>query len=234
MSHLNINSHSDNNFCFNFEKSQLYFDLLQKYQNVVGEWGDFWVKWDTVPRELFQGQYNRISYISFYYLEYLQVNNPSKIADIGCGNNWFKNYIPNIIGYDNFHHKADYKESFDEQFISNHYEEFEAAFAINSLHFIPINQLKDLLIKFQSILKPGGRGYIALNTQRMLEATSLDLAFKTIGFFKNHREHYNLKKLQEYLYVQLKDIPFKIIVLEFVNIYDEWMDGNLRIVFEKQ
>ena len=227
----NINPHTDHNFCERFEKSNLYTKLVEEYGDVVGEWGDFWVKWDTVPRELFQGVYKRVSYISFYYLEYLTAINPSVIADIGCGHNWFKRYIPNIVGYDNFHKNADVKENFDEAFIEKHRGEFEAAFSINALHFISLDELSATLLKFREILKPGGRAYLTFNSKRMIEGSPLNLLYKVTGTTSLHE--YEVGKVNTYLYNQLISTNLKFLVLEFNDIRDEWMDGNCRIVFEK-
>lgn len=227
----NINPHTAHNFCERFEKSNLYTKLVEEYGDVVGEWGDFWVKWDTVPRELFQGTYKRVSYISFYYLEYLTAINPSVIADIGCGHNWFKRYIPNIVGYDNFHKNADVQENFDDAFIEKHQNEFDAAFSINALHFIPLDQLSTTLLKFREILKPGGRAYLTFNSKRMIECTPLNLVYKVTG--RTALSGYNVNQVNEYLYQQILTSSIDPIVLEFNDIQDEWMDGNCRIVFEK-
>lgn len=227
----NINAHADHNFCERFEKSDLYTQLVDEYGDVVGEWGDFWVKWDTVPRELFQGTYKRVSYIAFYYLEYLLKTKPKVIADIGCGHNWFKRYIPNIVGYDNFHKNADIQENFDEAFIEKHRGEFEAAFSINALHFINLDQVSETILKFKEILKPGGRGFLTFNSKRMIEQSPMNLIYKVTG--KTTMNAYDVYKVHEYLYQQIMQSDINPIVLEFNNIQDEWMDGNCRIVFEK-
>jgi len=227
----NINAHADHNFCERFEKSDLYTQLVEEYGDVVGEWGDFWVKWDTVPRELFQGTYKRVSYIAFYYIEYLLKTNPTVIADIGCGHNWFKRYIPNVVGYDNFHKNADVHENFNEAFIEKHRGEFEAAFSINALHFINLDQLGNLLTSFREILKPGGYAFLTFNSKRMVEQSPLNLVYKVTGSTNLHE--YPVDKVHEFLYQQIMSTDIDPIVLEFNNVRDEWMDGNCRIVFKK-
>ena len=227
----NINPHAEHGFCERFEKSDLYTQLVDEYGDVVGEWGDFWVKWDTVPRELFQGTYKRVSYIAFYYIEYLLKTNPKVIADIGCGHNWFKRYIPNVVGYDNFHKNADVQENFDANFINNHYEEFEAAFSINALHFISIDNLGNMLLDFAKIIKPGGRAFLTFNSKRMVEQTPINVLYKVTGMHKGIE--YPVDKVHEFLYQQVIGTGLNLKILEFNDVKDEWMDGNCRVVFEK-
>jgi SAM-dependent methyltransferase len=52
---------------------------------------------------------------SFYYLEYLKELQAEKIVDIGCGMNFFKDIVPNVIGIDT-DEKADINDLFDAQF----------------------------------------------------------------------------------------------------------------------
>ena len=75
-----------------------------------------------------------------YYLGFLIEKNPQVIADVGCGENIFKKYLPNIIGFDQSS-AADVQEWFDDEFVSKHTDEFECAFAINSLHYISFYSL---------------------------------------------------------------------------------------------
>jgi hypothetical protein len=81
---------------------------------------------------------------SFYYLEPLLESNPQSIVDVGCGFNFFKLLIPNLIGLDATD-QADIDRYFDQEWADANLEKFDAAFSINALHFHPLENLVEFL-----------------------------------------------------------------------------------------
>jgi len=161
-----------------FENTDIFKKIKVKYPQCYPEYFDFLLETDgslvddggkKAPRQNFHEQ-GVFFTSSFFYLQLLFEKNPLLIADVGCGLNFFREYYPNIIGYD-FTEYADYYERLDDNFVVDHYKEFDAAFAINSLHFVPIHKFSSRINDFCKILKSQGRGYITFNAMRMLEKT---------------------------------------------------------------
>ena len=108
----------------------------------------------------------------FFYILKLLEKNPKVLADIGCGTNFFKKFIPEIHGMDPVNHpNVDQIDYFDENFSIGHTNKFDCAMTINSLHFISLKDISKQLKSFSNIIKPGGRGFVTLNTKRMIEHT---------------------------------------------------------------
>jgi len=167
---------------------------------------------------------------SFYYLNYLVEISPTVIADVGCGMNFFKDIIPGIVGIDGNDSYADIKEFFNENFSVRHTNYFDCAFSIDALHFISISSFYDRIIQFANIIKPGGRGYIAMNIARLIDRTSDS---KKIEIFNTTTP--TPTQLATYIDQQIKKLPYQLLVVNnlILDCYDEFMDGNIRIVFEK-
>jgi len=166
------------------------------------------------------------SMIPFYYLLPLLEKTPNSIYDLGCGANLFKKYIPNIIGID----RSDYQDSNPDiedqvtpKFINDHQNCFESVFSINALHFRPLSEIRLVYEEFISMVAPGGRGFLSVNIKRMLE---LEVGFKKF----NHRPDI----LDQYVRKQLDNLPCTYLIFD-VNLQplDEWLDGNIRLVFER-
>ena len=169
-------------------------------------------------------------YSACYYLEFLIEKNPQVIADVGCGENLFKKYLPNIVGFDKTPW-ADVQEWFDDDFVLNHTDEFDCAFAINALHFISLVEVKNQINKFGKILKKGGRGFVTLNLKRLLENTEPHEYHKLFDLNKK----LTLDDYRNYLTKELTSTDYKILVLDLVFdevLIDDWFNGNIRIVFE--
>jgi hypothetical protein len=167
---------------------------------------------------------------SFYYLNYLVENQPTVIADIGCGVNFFKDIIPGIVGIDGHGKFADIIDFFDEDFSHGHTDYFDCAFSIDALHFISICKFYDRIMQFANIIKPGGRGYIAMNVARLMNDTS---TVEKIELFNTLDP--TPAQLATYIDQQLKKLTLRLLVVDnlILDCYDEYMDGNIRIVFEK-
>lgn len=181
-------------------------------------------------REYFMDQ-GRITLSSLYMIDYIVKNTKEyPLIDIGCGMNLFKNIYP-IIGLDK-DPRADIQGLFDEKFMKDHWEKFPAAIAINSLHFIPLNQISYRIKQFSNIIQPKGLGYITLNIQRLIDKTNqVDPEYiisKKLDCELNLRKYvfskvYSLYDTLELLYYE--DTIDKIA--------DDFMDGNIKIIFKK-
>jgi hypothetical protein len=76
----------------------------------------------------------------FYYINRLYDNNPSSVIDVGCGECTWKRWFPNIIGFDpriNEFSQQDFIASFNADFSREHTKSYQCGMALNSLHFIP-------------------------------------------------------------------------------------------------
>ena len=182
-------------------------------------------------REMYMHQ-GRLTLSSFYMVDYLVKNTKEyPIIDIGCGMNLFKSVYP-IIGLDN-DPRADIQGLFDEKFMKDHWEEFPAAIAINSLHFISLNQIQYRIKQFSNIIQPNGLGYITMNTQRLIDRTNqVDPQFiisKKLDCILN---------LRKYVFGKVYSICDTLELLYYEDtvdeIADDYMDGNIKIIFRKK
>jgi hypothetical protein len=193
---------------------------------------------NITPRE-YAGTFKEtfFSMVPFYYLKELFQKNPDQIYDLGCGWNIFKKYIPNIIGVspkrkskrpEHFacaiDHMADVHGFIDKYYIATHQKFFESVFSINALHFClgGLADFEKIVTDFASMIKPGGRGFLALNLARLIDFTSDDF----LKSLDNNYDHYVRTILQKI------NLNYIILDVNFDNM-DSWMDGNIRIVFEK-
>ena len=177
---------------------------------------DFWIS----PRE----NLSTIYVVPFFYVLKLLEKNPEKIADIGCGMNFFKYFIPEIIGIDPTDHpKVDIVDYFDDVYSKGHTDSFDCAMAINAIHFISLKDINKQLKSFSNIIKPGGRGFVTFNVERMIERT-------------DEKDMIPDAHLSSYIKQQVDQ------ALPNVLLYDSYIDntdsdilnGNIRIVFEKE
>lgn len=179
----------------------------------------------------------KFSMVPLWYLNFLAVAAPTKIVDIGCGGNLFKPLIKKIYNIDCHgidptpeNDAADEFDLFDSDFSQGHDGAYQSAFSINALHFVPLNQLLSRVNEFYKIIAKGGRGFLALNSARMLERTDSQWVLDT---FKTADPA--PVQLQEYVLKQLNTLGIDFIVLDVLIIENpnEGMDGNIRMVFKK-
>lgn len=165
-----------------------------------------------------------ISATSFFYIQKVLETSPDVIADIGCGKNFFKHFIPNIHGIDPFYKEyADEVNFFDEDFSRGHQEQYDAAIAINSLHFTSIKNFRSVLTNFANIIKPGGRGYITFNVDMLLSNTS-------------DEDLIEQENLSAFFKKEVDNTFDKILIYDdyTANTINESLDGSIRLVFEKE
>lgn len=157
-------------------------------------------------------------YSHFIYLNSIINKSHSKIADIGCGINFLKNYFPNVIGYDrenctdpDGNYYADVVEEFDDKFIENHVNEFDVAVAINSLHFISLRDFAERINDFGKVIKPRGYGFITFNVQRMIRRTSQEVL----------QEFNTTKDFYDYFNQEMEKINYEVIAYDNLLLYNK-------------
>jgi SAM-dependent methyltransferase len=97
--------------------------------------------------------------------------NPKIILDVGCGDNFLKKYIPQIVGMDPMREAADIHEYFDDDFVSRHIGEYDCAMAVQSIHQVSLLKFVDQINQFGKIIKPGGRGFFSTSLGRLVSRT---------------------------------------------------------------
>lgn len=212
--------------------SYIFLDFKKFYTDVYNPWRQ------GTPR--LGAILSTLPCASFYYLNFLLELNPEKIVDLGCGINFFKGIIPNIHGVDPVRiankgyefdfFGADEIDHFDSEYIKNRQNCFESIFSIDALHFVPINTLSSRIREFVSIIRPGGRGYLSLNAAMLIENTpesNLVELFGTVTPSPEQVENYVTDEIQHL------DINFLVIDLCIVEKFQEFIDGNIRLVIQK-
>lgn len=181
----------------------------------------------TNPRSMML--YSLLGASVFYYFDVLLHNNPKKIMDIGCGENYFKDMIPNVYGVDINPTYADECAMFNDEYAKSHYQEFECAYSINAIHSVSLVVFKKQVDLFASMIKPGGRGMVMMNAARMLDNTSEQELLDLFGTGSP-----SPKQIESYLDEEIKKLSLNLLVAENFSgdLFDEYMDGNVRLVFE--
>lgn len=191
--------------------------------------GKFFTGHLLTPREYYY--HPRLTVCSLYYINFLAELEPDQIIDIGCGMNNWKDFYPNIYGIDSEHPAADRIEKFDHDFSLRNTESHQCAFTIGGLVFNSFATIKDQMLDFINIIKPGGRGYMSFNVGRMLaHFTSKEDFVKILG-----KDSPTTLEISEYCDKIISELPVTLLVVDnlILERYNEFMDGNLRIVFEK-
>lgn len=180
------------------------------------------------PRQL--AMLSIIPCASFYYLNYLTEINPDRIIDIGCGMNFFKDIIPGVFGIDKDGSEIDSEGVFDDNFSAKFENQFASAFSIDALHFIPITEFYNQVMRFVNVIQPGGRGYIALNSARMIDMSSIETLLETFNTREPTKE-----QITSYIDKEIRRLSINWLVVDnlIIDAPDEFLDGNIRLVFKK-
>lgn len=234
----NLNSYNELKFKEEFIRTDLYRKVTEGADDV------FWHKmydeclpWHelSVPTPRYVWYHRLVSVTPFYYLKFLTDANPKYIHDLGCGMNFFKKFIPNVIGIGaepvgSKYYFADEYGEFNDEYVANHQNHFESLFSINSIHFAPITKLREIVEQFISMVKPGGRGFLTMNVARMLACHSSDELESMFGLSYPRPD-----QMDRYVREELADLPCKILCFDVDMSYmNEYMLGNIRIVFERE
>lgn len=120
------------------EKTEQYYDLMF----------DTMLPWVLSPRYIFEHGIKIGMRDIFYYIDLLYENHPASVIDVGCGECVWKNWFPNITGFDpntNPYSQQDFIDFFDGDFSRANAGKFDCGIGINSLHFIPWQQISEQL-----------------------------------------------------------------------------------------
>jgi hypothetical protein len=224
----NLNEYNQEYFEENFSGSAIASQVRKDFDKLFWDKHvDFMSQFPTQREQLGSRSF---SMVSFYYIQYLLEKNPSQIIDMGCGWNVFKRYVPSIIGVSPDECFGDETDYFDDDYVANHKDCYESAMAICSLNYTPLTKIKKTVEDFISIVKPGGRGFIALDISPMLASTDpsqLDNVFGT--------ENPTVHEIDDYVRKQLSNLPCNYLVFDIdsAEIRDD-IDGQVRIVFERE
>lgn len=185
-----------------------------------------WDKEVTIATPRAHIYYSTLPAVTFYYLEKLLELDVNYLVDIGCGENIFNGLLPvRVHGIDPTNGpRVDEVDFFDEHFSAGHKDTYNAVFAINSLHFIPLDKFEQRIYEFANTVAPGGRGYITFNIARMLgQSKDIDTTDAILYCDKIIRNlNLNLLVVDQYY----KDNR------QF-NWIDNGMDGSIRLLFQK-
>lgn len=178
---------------------------------------------------------NKFSMVSLYYLKFLVDANPKLIIDIGCGGNLFKPvlnklYGISVHGIDPINEHADEQGYFDINFSKAHTDQYASVFSICALHFCTLKDLTNVVSYFYNTIAVGGRGYLSLNAARMLDKSDSNWLCNEFG-----SKMPKATQLENWINEQLLSLKIKYTLIDlFVDQQlDEYVDGNIRILFEK-
>jgi hypothetical protein len=238
----NLNPFTEN-YIEKFKTTSIYQQLVEEY-DIISCTNNIRPIFNSnelpTPREMFGNSNCRptiFSIVPFYFLDFLLEKSESTIYDIGCGWNIFKKYVPQIIGigsedpkirsfHGDIHGRLDLtgKLITKDNIISG---QVNSAFSINAIHFYPIEKIFERFMQFTNTISNGGRGFVTFNIKRMIETSSLMNALPEMDIYK----------LDQYIRLEFAKIPTNIEILVFdLDIFtelDNFIDGNLRIVFAK-
>ena len=228
----NLNDYKSKQFYESFKDSDITLKVTEDFDCLL--WDKHFVQdadHNITPREYHGNRSSmrktKFSMVPFYYLLPLLENNSAQIYDLGCGWNIFKKYIPAIIGVGAEDSKSCYfygdkSDLVDDNYIKNHCSYFESVFSINALHFSPIENIRQRVLDFSSMVKTNGKGFIALNSARMIEQSADDR-------FKN-----GTINIDRFVRQELDNMPFQYLIFDVdFTVMDEYMNGNIRLVFKK-
>jgi len=243
----NLNRYNPEQFKKQFESTDICRNVAKDYDNL---WWEPPIKFLSrlTPRQIVSTNIMGFSMMPFYYLQPLLEKDPTSIYDLGCGANLFKKYIPNIIGVDklvdyHFFDKSnsltcpDIEDRVDPEYVKTHQNHFESVFSINSLHFRPLSELRLIYEEFISMVKPGGRGFLSVNLQRMIDAEQNflpEIKNESLMIQNHQRFITHLAPYEWYVRTQLDNLPCEYLIFDVnLDVVDEWLDGNIRLVFER-
>ena len=244
----NVNDYNQEKFKADFSQTDICKKIIE--ENDILVWHKSYTTWLNAPSKDITIRKKARSKIvpmsSFYYLQYLLEKDPKMIIDLGCGDNFFKLYIPQVYGIDGMPPNNKWFEADAHQLINDYWMEskkdtYESLMTINAIHFRPIEALRDAIILTINMVKAGGRGYMAFNVARLLEKCSIErftwLNDKNrTNKSSDHMPGYyeRVLEVEDYIRKQLYNLPANILVFDLDLTYvEDAMDGNLRIVFER-
>jgi hypothetical protein len=199
----------------NFKKTDLFKNEIQSKFHIhdfsVDVWNVFLSRtylWEKV-----------ITLLPFYFIDKFVTKSDTeqKFCDLGCGNNLFKQFYPNVHGVDPHFEKFRDEELYKGWYKDNQ-KKWSGVISVNALHFVPINFFKQTLISFRDLLIPDAYGYLALNYKRVE------------NFSKKTTPEANKKIIEETLESLYNDIEMCLTYHDEHD--DDGIDGNIHILFK--
>jgi hypothetical protein len=217
----NINQYNETTFRKNWEQSDICKQIIADTDIVIWKRNFEQAVRKLTPRHMYGSKI--VSVVSCYFINYLYENNPSIVYDIGCGVNWFKQFYPNILGVGaetDYRFYGDECWSWDEDTVITRSNSMDAMFAINSLHFIPVTEVKERIEQVVTCISPNGRAYLSLNSRVVSGHTpSQPTTEQVIAYLR-----YDLAKIE----------GVRWLAVDMDSSYsDGYMDGNINLVLEK-
>lgn len=105
----------------------------------------------TVSRDFLMTKWK---YSGYSLLSKISAN--EKVLDVGCGNNLFKEHLPNLIGIDPVTVEADHQVALLDYTTS---EKFDVILCLGSVHFGELEDIKQSIAHMSAMLNVGGRIY---------------------------------------------------------------------------
>lgn len=210
----NYQNYNKDEFLKEFSQTEIYKKLTQHYRHMFSDQDDVDIEFNKGDKSNSRsGAEDELIciYSQFYYLGIIQENNPEVIADVGCGGNLIKKYIPNVIGFDKTQF-ADHYEWFDEKFIDNHYQEFSSAFSVNAIHFVSLIEFANRINDFGKVIKPNGLGFVTFNLARMIESTHPHEFAKIFDLSRP----VTLRDYRLYIVNQLKNVKYNLLLVDIL------------------
>lgn len=138
-----------------------------------------------------------------------------RILDVGCGNNYFMPYFPNLIGIDPANDAAHIKTTLEDY---NPATTFDVALCLGSLNFGTEDKIKTQLDKLHSLMNRTSRIYWRCNPG-INDHSNTD--GDKVVFYP-----WTIKKLKEfanYYHYTVNDVELDFNALGHVRIYCEWV-----------
>lgn len=171
----------------------------------------------------------------FYYIDRLYDNCPNSVIDVGCGECIWKNWFPNIIGFDPVewpYGQKDFVDFFDKEFSHSHQENWDCGMALNSLHFVSWSDLPQQINQAMNIIKPGGKFLFTFNFAMIDRSTGRNDPLYTDQFDQKIKVMASI----------IENSGYRPIVVDFPtlrgieqNLTDQYagINGHARFVLEK-
>jgi hypothetical protein len=231
-----------------YDETQWRFDfanhfpqLVAHYDHVIYNYKEMSLlraAWHNNPYEksrTFLESFKICDAVPWYYLQFVLSTNPKLVIDLGCAINSFKPHIPGLVGVDNDpNSNFDVFDTFDLEFVQGHRQFCDALIAINSIHFAPIDQLRQRLQWCADLVRTGGRGFVTFNIETWLQHTSQDRVEELFGRWPDMDTvlaYVDREIEQSWLKLLVKDWPI-MDVSNNSSIRDD-LNGNIRLVFQR-
>ena len=215
----NYRHYNQKEFFAKFSTTETYKQLVNDYQQVHESIGVYDDGFKILPRRTYAASKSIFYYSTFYYLGLLLETNPKTILDVGCGSNLFKKYIPQIIGFDNdprFVEQVDFTETYTTEFVEQNLSKYDCAMTIGVIHAVSLATIHKTIDEFGQLIKPGGRGYFAINLRRPMQNTELH-EFAELFDLKRQQTRIDLYRVVK---AQCEKTKYKIITLD-INFLDD-------------